>query len=489
MRATWTHPDPDQHLLPFPLIAAPLVRLIQTPHGRVLGHDTLGDRFRHARQRREHLDVRVLEVLARDDLVFGRAEHGNVRVLEASARDREQPPSIRQVSGWGERGRERRGSLVGFLTDVERDLLEPVGRLRDLVDAHEHAASLHLKPVRQRQRGLQSARSGVLLKHPDELTGLRGEGKKSAPDQRQLEIILARLSLSNPRQLLHRLCRRRRRLLILRPRRTDRVPVLLLPRPFEIAREGTEAVQHDEQVDVRREEARLDRGDVIREGRVGDVLREVESRTARVFSFCAKSETRGLSSKCVRATDRKMSRESSSTTIRSLPTKGTYILRSSLHIRSHTRVHLTAPSQQSSADDDDAAFDRAGGHSTSQSYTLRRVWISRLMSSQGDGFVAAVRFPRFLPPPASSAASASSTAWSGERNAVPLICIVSSAVETFLSPARSVLASRSLTRSAVSSRFNAVFDKPALPSLVVEPCRIRMPVVSSDAEGEVKSMV
>lgn len=182
-----------------------------------------------------------------------------------------------------------------------------------------------------------------------------------------------------------------------------------------------------------------------------------------------------------------MSRESSSTTIRSSPTKGTYILRSSLHIRSHTRVHLTAPSQQSSDDRDrdgaaPLADDVSGsGHSTSQSYTLRRVWTSRLISSQGeDGFFDAVRFPRFLPP--ASSAPASSAAWSGERNAVPLICIVSSAVETFLSPARSVLASRSLTRSAVSSRFSAVFDNPlpapALPSLVVdgavETCQIQV---------------
>jgi hypothetical protein len=118
------------------------------------------------------------------------------------------------------------------------------------------------------------------------MTGLRGKG---APDQRQLEVILARLPLPYPRQLLHRLRRR----LVIYSRRTDRIPVRFLPRPFEITREGTETVQHDEQIDVRGEGARLERGNVIREGRVGNVLREVESRAARVFSFCAKSETRG----------------------------------------------------------------------------------------------------------------------------------------------------------------------------------------------------
>lgn len=49
----------------------------------------------------------------------------------------------REILCWGKE-LVKEGSLVGFLTDVERDLLEPVDRLRDLVDAHEHAASLHL---------------------------------------------------------------------------------------------------------------------------------------------------------------------------------------------------------------------------------------------------------------------------------------------------------------------------------------------------------
>lgn len=187
-----THPDPDQHLLPFPLIAAPLVPLIQTPHGRVLGHDALGDRVRHARQRREHLDVRVLEVFARDDLVFGRAEHGNVRVLQPSVAARQQQQPVSQYRQqiffcWGRvelMKEEGAGSLIGFLTDVERDLLEPVDRLRDLVDADEHAASLHLKPVRKRpkKRTSVSAVGGVSpIAHPDERTGwLAREGGERA---------------------------------------------------------------------------------------------------------------------------------------------------------------------------------------------------------------------------------------------------------------------------------------------------------------------
>ncbi|TNY18807.1 hypothetical protein DMC30DRAFT_402206 [Rhodotorula diobovata] len=138
--------------------------------------------------------------------------------------------------------------------------------------------------------------------------------------------------------------------------------------------------------------------------------------------------------------------------------------RSSLHILSHTRVHLTSPSTSSrSVPLAGAAPSPSSGASTSHAYGLSRSRTSRVISSQGDGLLAFLR-GRFRPAPAPAPApeTSPSSSSSGGRNARPETCTVSSAVDAFLSPARSVLASRSRTRSAVSSFLSAVLLRPAV---------------------------
>lgn len=145
----------------------------------------------------------------------------------------------------------RRGTqLVRFLPDIECDLFEPVDRVRDRVDVHEHAPSLHLQSV------------GAVFPLDVSSDSLNTGRRSKVPDQRELELVLARLVLPDPRALRRfrpccfiRLGPRRR------PRRAHLIPVRLLPRPLKVARESVQAVEHDQEVDLRGE-AGLQRGDV-----------------------------------------------------------------------------------------------------------------------------------------------------------------------------------------------------------------------------------
>lgn len=172
-----------------------------------------------------------------------------------------------------------------------------------------------------------------------------------------------------------------------------------------------------------------------------------------------------------------MRRESSSTTTRSLSCSGRNILLSSLQARSHTLVHLTAPSTSRASSIPER---RGSGHSTSQRYSLRRSTSSRLISSHGLGF-GAFCLARFFPTATTSSTSGSPAA-SAAENARPERCTVSSAVETFLSPARSVLASRRRTRSAVSSFLSAVLLSPAIEAVLAAGAAVELPAVAKSAD-------
>mgnify|MGYP007100400690 CR=1 FL=1 len=155
---------------------------------------------------------------------------------------------------------------------------------------------------------------------------------------------------------------------------------------------------------------------------------------------------------------------------------GTNMRRSSLQRRSHTRVHRTAPSTSRSprtSSSSTAAADDAArpGSSTSHAYADRRSRTSRTMSSHGELLAAAFLRGRLRLAPAPAGSSASSS--ESTTKARPETCIVSSAVDAFLSPARSVLASRSRTRSAVSSFLSAVLLRPAVDVVEVDAAGAR----------------